>query len=72
MLNRITQFSRHEDGAVTIDWVVLTAALVGMGGLLAVHFAQPVRTIDSNVGQALTSAATQTAAQVITVNFTTP
>lgn len=24
-------FARAEDGAVTVDWVVLTAALVGLG-----------------------------------------
>ena len=24
-------FSRDEDGAVTVDWVVLTAAVVGLG-----------------------------------------
>jgi len=24
-------FSRDEDGAVTVDWVVLTAAIVGLG-----------------------------------------
>ena len=27
----IKTFSRDEDGAVTVDWVVLTAAIVGLG-----------------------------------------
>ena len=27
----LTQFFREDDGAVTVDWVVLTAALVGIG-----------------------------------------
>ena len=31
MLNTITKFVKSEDGAVTVDWVVLTAALVGLG-----------------------------------------
>ena len=31
MLNFIKNFRRDEDGAVTVDWVVLTAALVGLG-----------------------------------------
>ena len=31
MLNFIKNFSRDEDGAVTVDWVVLTAAIVGLG-----------------------------------------
>lgn len=28
------RFARDEDGAVTVDWVVLTAALVGLGVLV--------------------------------------
>ena len=31
MLNFIKKFNRDEDGAVTVDWVVLTAALVLIG-----------------------------------------
>ena len=31
MLNYIENFARDEDGAVTVDWVVLTAAIVGLG-----------------------------------------
>ncbi|GIT89926.1 hypothetical protein JANAI62_05900 [Jannaschia pagri] len=31
MLNTIKTFSADESGAVTVDWVVLTAALVGLG-----------------------------------------
>ncbi len=27
----LSQFLRDEDGAVTVDWVVLTAAIVGLG-----------------------------------------
>ncbi|MGB7318654.1 MAG: hypothetical protein WBC85_11875 [Planktotalea sp.] len=30
MLNKISTFSANEDGAVTVDWVVLTAAVVGL------------------------------------------
>ncbi|WP_194098081.1 Flp family type IVb pilin [Marivivens aquimaris] len=30
MLNYIKNFRRDEDGAVTVDWVVLTAAMVGI------------------------------------------
>ena len=29
--NLINRFKRDEDGAVTVDWVVLTAAIVGLG-----------------------------------------
>lgn len=31
MLNFIKNFRRDEDGAVTVDFVVLTAAIVGLG-----------------------------------------
>ena len=31
MLNYIKTFAADEDGAVTVDWVVLTAAIVGLG-----------------------------------------
>jgi len=31
MLNFFNKFRRDEDGAVTVDWVVLTAAIVGLG-----------------------------------------
>ena len=31
MLNFIKNFSNDESGAVTVDWVVLTAAIIGLG-----------------------------------------
>ena len=31
MINFIQNFRADEDGAVTVDWVVLTAAVVGLG-----------------------------------------
>ena len=31
MFNFIKTFHAEEDGAVTVDWVVLTAAIVGLG-----------------------------------------
>jgi hypothetical protein len=31
LFDRIKNFGKDEDGAVTVDWVVLTAALVGLG-----------------------------------------
>ena len=30
-MNLLNKFRRDEDGAVTVDWVVLTAAIVGLG-----------------------------------------
>ena len=31
LFNLIKSFQKDEDGAVTVDWVVLTAAIVGLG-----------------------------------------
>jgi Flp pilus assembly pilin Flp len=31
MTNKILRFASDQDGAVTVDWVVLTAAIVGLG-----------------------------------------
>ena len=31
LFNLMNTFARDEDGAVTVDWVVLTAAIVGLG-----------------------------------------
>lgn len=31
LFNLLQNFKRDEDGAVTVDWVVLTAAIVGLG-----------------------------------------
>ena len=31
MLNTFKAFANDESGAVTVDWVVLTAAIVGLG-----------------------------------------
>ncbi|KPN63220.1 hypothetical protein AKJ29_11015 [Aliiroseovarius crassostreae] len=31
LFNLINRFKADEDGAVTVDWVVLTAAIVGLG-----------------------------------------
>lgn len=37
MLKFLKSFRRREEGAITVDWVVLTAALVGLGvALIAV------------------------------------
>ena len=30
-MNCLAKFFQEEDGAVTVDWVVLTAAIVGLG-----------------------------------------
>ncbi len=39
-MDRISTFLTDDSGAVTVDWVVLTAAIVGLG-LLVFSFVRP-------------------------------
>ncbi len=50
-LNTIKAFAANESGAVTVDWVVLTAAIVGLG--LAV-----ITSVRSGVGDLATDIST--------------
>ncbi len=56
MINFIKNFRADEDGAVTVDWVVLTAAVVGLGvaGVAAVKGG--VDGLATNINTGLTSA----------------
>jgi len=49
MLKRILNFTRSEEGAVTVDWVVLTAAVVS----LAVSTVWALQTGSDAVGTSL-------------------
>jgi Flp pilus assembly pilin Flp len=51
----INQFLNDEDGAVTVDWVVLTAAIVGLGvaGISSVQ--SGVVGLASSIGTAVNS-----------------
>ncbi len=48
MLNLIKNFKNDESGAVTVDWVVLTAAVVGLG-LIVINAARPAITTAAGV-----------------------
>ena len=58
MLNFINTFARDEDGAVTVDWVVLTAAVVGLG-LAVLTVVKPAATgVGGNIASSLTAQGT--------------
>jgi hypothetical protein len=40
MLSKFKYFRDSEDGAVTVDWVVLTAAVVGMSVVIVLALSQ--------------------------------
>jgi Flp pilus assembly pilin Flp len=48
MIKFFKNFSKDEDGAVTVDWVVLTAAVVGLG-------IAGVSTVNTGIGQLATT-----------------
>jgi Flp pilus assembly pilin Flp len=44
-------FAKDEHGAVTVDWVVLTAAVVGLGMLVLTSMGGAVTTAAEQIGQ---------------------
>lgn len=53
MLNFTKTFSADEDGAVTVDWVVLTAAIVGLGIAVLTSVSNGAEIMASNIDQEL-------------------
>ena len=51
----IKNFAADESGAVTVDWVVLTAAIVGLGIAVVASVRGGVTTMGENISSALTS-----------------
>ena len=49
MMKLIKTFRRDEDGAVTVDWVVLTAAIVGLGIAILTTVQTGTQTLADNI-----------------------
>ena len=49
LLNIFKSFKNDESGAVTVDWVVLTAAVVGLGIIIAGTMGDSITTAAGNV-----------------------
>lgn len=60
MYKFIRRFSHDEDGAVTVDWVVLTALIIGIGSALYLAIASATNSYGGNVNTALTSSTVST------------
>ncbi|EPX87577.1 hypothetical protein ruthe_00441 [Rubellimicrobium thermophilum DSM 16684] len=56
MLNFIKTFRADEDGAVTVDWVVLTAAIVGLGIAVLASVRTGATTMATNIAGELDNA----------------
>ena len=50
----------EEDGAVTVDWVVLTAAVVGLGAAALILIRKETGTLSSNIASFLSTATVNT------------
>jgi Flp pilus assembly pilin Flp len=50
LLNILKRFKNDESGAVTVDWVVLTGAVVGLGIIIANTMGGSITTAAGNVG----------------------
>jgi Flp pilus assembly pilin Flp len=55
MLNFIKNFRADEDGAVTVDWVVLTAAIVGLGIAVLTSVSGGAEQLATDISDELTS-----------------
>ena len=56
ILNILNRFKKDEDGAVTVDWVVLTAAVVGLGLIVISAIRTPITNLANNIGQSMDAA----------------
>ncbi|MEL6644290.1 MAG: hypothetical protein AAFQ79_10175 [Pseudomonadota bacterium] len=51
MLKLAKRFKKDEDGAVTVDWVVLTAAIVGLGIAVIASVREGVNTLGQDISE---------------------
>ncbi|MCC5988873.1 MAG: pilus assembly protein [Pararhodobacter sp.] len=55
LIETFKNFHNDESGAVTVDWVVLTAAIVGLGIAVVASVRGGVTSLGSEIGDALTA-----------------
>jgi len=55
MTNMIKNFVNDESGAVTVDWVVLTAAIVGLGLAVMTVVSGGTETLTNKISAKMTS-----------------
>ncbi len=60
MFNLVKNFKNDESGAVTVDWVVLTAAIVGLGIAVLAAVSSGVNNLSSDVQTQLSGQAIST------------
>ena len=55
LLDLIIRFRNDEDGAVTVDWVVLTAGIVAVGIGIAVFLSDGIGDLAQRIGTEITT-----------------
>lgn len=65
MIKFIKNFRKDEDGAVTVDWVVLTAAVVGLAAVAYSQVGEGANQLANDVEGALTDATVNTVTTTI-------
>ena len=60
MIKLFKKFRKDESGAVTVDWVVLTAAVVGLGTVAYQGISSGATGLAENVNKALDGATVET------------
>ncbi|QEE36378.1 hypothetical protein FTO60_12045 [Octadecabacter sp. SW4] len=55
MFNFVKQFHTQDDGAITVDWVVLTAAIIGLALAIIATIGAGAIDHSNSVGNRLTS-----------------
>ena len=60
MIRFLKTFQKSQDGAVTVDWVVLTALIIGLGVLLFFAIQTGAVGMGSNVNSAMSSSTVST------------
>ncbi|PHQ84158.1 MAG: hypothetical protein COB65_06235 [Thalassobium sp.] len=55
MFNFVKQFHTQDDGAITVDWVVLTAAIIGLALAIIATIGAGAVDHSNSVGNRLTS-----------------
>ncbi|MCL4188222.1 MAG: hypothetical protein KJZ85_11490 [Rhodobacteraceae bacterium] len=53
LFNLVKKFRNDEAGAVTVDWVVLTAAIVGLGIVVMTTVGGGITTLSGNISSAI-------------------
>ena len=55
MINKMKNFAADESGAITVDWVVLTAATVVLGLIVVTYLKPAIEAKSENINTTLTS-----------------